>query len=302
MAVHELKYPINSTVANSPGTAAAAGETKLLGTSDAPAIVEIDLEAIGDTAPSTSKIPRRSASGHLSVPTSGQANTEVMSKQQIDNAIASGVYRKFAHSFVADHTAATVGDTIPTGDQTTDPALAVNDLVVNTTDTKIYKVTSVAGGTTGNLVVYDAGELPVDHHLRVDKSSDKEWVFDSDGLVWVNLGGSDHARQHSMSNVADHTATADQVFYGDSAGNVAELALSSADKPLISGGVSAAPLFSALGHAPDLPVSAQAVPVAGDFATWQNNTMGIIEGSTGKFFVGFKNSLGNGFAAELGSV
>jgi hypothetical protein len=191
---------------------------------------------------------------------------------------------------VANHVAATVGNGTPVSPQTSNPALAVNDLVVDTTDGKVYTVTSITGGTTGNTCTYDAGVLPTTAQVRVDKSTDMQWVWDTDGSVWVNQGSSSHARQHAMTSSSDHTAGNWKLFHSNGSGNVAELALAVANSPLLAGGASAAPAFGSLHFAPAPITAAGADPVDSDVSAWGNDTIGIVVGTGGKVFAAYKNA------------
>ncbi|TFH42702.1 MAG: hypothetical protein E4H01_13105, partial [Lysobacterales bacterium] len=186
MGIHNKDHALNSGD-HLGGTAPAANEVNVIGTNSSGNVAEVTVEE-GGAAPTTSKIVKRASDGHIRVPTSGQDSDEVPSLGQVEALISAGVWKAPAHSFVASHTAATVGDATPTGSQTTDPARAVNDIVVNTTDKKVYTVTSIAGGTTGDLVTYDAGVLPTTAQVRIDQSTDDEWVYDADGAVWIDKG------------------------------------------------------------------------------------------------------------------
>jgi len=203
---------------------------------------------------------------------------------------SAGLFRGTVHSFVPDHTAATVGDTTPIAPQTTDPALAVNDLVVNTTDDKIYKVLSIAGGTTGDLVTYDAGTVPVEAEYRNDNSSDRQWVFDGDGLVWLDTGLTNHTRLHGMTSVTDHSANNWKFHHSNGAGEMAELALGADEAPLLGGGVAAAPAFGAALISKDVVAAAGATPIDTDVSGKANDTHGVIVGTGGRVFFFHKNS------------
>ncbi len=73
--------------------------------------------------------------------------------------------------FVADHTLVGVTE------------LKVNDLVVNTTDEKIYTVNNIDAGTTGNLVVYQNSLTAYEGYILADSESTD--VFRFDGTEWV---------------------------------------------------------------------------------------------------------------------
>lgn len=288
MAIHNKTHGLNAAD-HSGGTTAGTNEINLVGTNDAGAIVEKTVEASG-AASSTSKIVNRAADGHIAVPTSGQDAAEVLSKQQVEALVSDGIWKAPVHSVVANHAASSVGNGTPVPPQTSNPALAVNDIVIDTTDDKIYTVTSIAGGTTGSTCTYDAGVSPTTAQVRIDKSTDSQWVWDADGSVWVNQGSSSHARQHAMTSSSDHTAGNWKLFHSNGSGVVAELALPVANAPLLGGGVSAAPAFGALLIAPAAITAAGADPVDSDVSTWGNNTIGIVVGTGGKIFAAYKNS------------
>jgi len=300
MAIHDQNHTLISTDNHTGGGAATTNEVNVLGTNDANAIVQVAVEE-GGVASTTSKIVKRAADGHIAVPQSGQTAGEVLSKTQIEDLIAAGTFKASVHSVVADHTAATVGDTTPTGDQTTDPALAVDDIVVNTTDKKLYTVTSIAGGTTGNLCTYDAGTAPVTAQSRIDKSNDNHWTYDPDGDVWINQGLSDHARAHTLTSASDHTGGNDKVIYTGNAGAVTELALAALGRPLLSQGTTSAPIFGSLAFA-SAPISAAgATPVDTDVSAWANDTIGVVVGTGGRIWAAYKNAT-DVYYAELTAI
>ena len=284
MAIHEQKHLINGSD-HSGGTTAATGEINLIGTNASGAIAEITAEAPGAST-ITSKVVVRAADGHIAVPTSGQDDGEVLSKGQVVSLISDGIWKSPAfHSVVVDHASSTVGNGTTGG-----PALAVNDVVLNTTDKKYYKVMSIAGGTTGDLVTYDAGTSPTTAEIRLDKLGDNEWVYDTDGAVWLNKGSSTHTRSHQMTGTSDHTAGNWKVFHSNGSGEVIELALGATNAPLLGGGATAAPAFGALLIAPAVITAAGATPVDSDVSAWGNNTVGVIVGTGGRVFFAFKNA------------
>lgn len=284
MAIHAQQHQITGSD-HSAGTTAAANEVNLLGTNSSGTIAELAAEAPG-VASTASKVVVRAADGHIAVPTSGQEDGEVLSKGQIVTLISDGIYKSPAfHSAVADHTTSTVGNGTTGG-----PALAVNDVVLNTTDKKYYKVTSIAGGTTGDLVTYDAGTLPLTTEVRHDKLTDHEWVYDTDGAVWIDRGASTHTRSHQMTGTSDHVAGNWKVFHSNGSGEVIELALGAANAPLLGGGATAAPAFGATLIAPAVIAAAGATPVDSDVTAWGNNTFGVVKGTGGKYFLTFKDA------------
>lgn len=288
MAIHNKNHALNAAD-HTGGTTASANEVNLIGTNDAGALVEATVEQ-GGVGSTTSKIVKRAADGHIAVPTSGQTSAEVLSKQQVEDLISAGVWKSPAHSFVPVHTAATVGNGTPVSPQTSNPPLIVGDIVVNTSDEKYYTVTSIAGGQTGDLVVYGAGVSPTTAEARIDKSSDRQWVYDTDGAVWVDLGSSNHARQHAITSTSDHSANNWKLHHSNGSGQVAELALAAANSPLLAGGTAAAPVFGTLLFAPAPITAAGADPVDSDVTAWGNNTIGVIIGTGGKVFAAYKNA------------
>jgi hypothetical protein len=288
MSIHNRTHGIN-TDNHSGGTTASTGEVNVLGTNDAGAVVEVAVEASG-AASTTALIVKRAADGHIAVPQSGQTAGEVLSKQQVEDLIAAGIWKGPVHSVVADHTSAQVGDGTPRGNQTSNPALAVNDIVINTADKKYYTVTSIAGGTTGATCTYGTGVSPTTAEARIDKSSDRQWVYDTDGAVWVDLGSSNHARQHAMTGTSDHSAGNNKMFYSNGSAQVVELALAAANSPLLAGGTTSAPVFGTLLFASAPVTAAGADPVDSDITAWGNNTIGIVVGTGGKVFAAYKNA------------
>jgi hypothetical protein len=283
MAIHYKDHALNSGD-HQAGTTPGTNEINVIGTSDAPAVVEVTVEAPG-TGSTDSKIVRRAADGHIAVPTSGQTDAEVLSKQQVESLIAEGVWKSPAHSFVADHTSSSVGDGGSGG-----PPLVVGDIVVNTTDQKVYEVTSIAGGQTGDLVTWDAGYTPTTQEVRINKLTDETWTYDTDTSAWINQGSSNHARQHAMTSTADHTAGNWKVFHSNGSGEVIELALPAAGAPLVGQGTSAAPVFGNMYLGDSVVVAAGATPVDTDVSAWGNNTVGIVVGTGGRVFFTFKNA------------
>ncbi len=282
--IHAKQHALNSED-HLAGTTPSTGEHNLPATSAGGTVVEVTVEAQNAAPGAGGKLVRRADDGHLKVPGSGQSDDEAISYGQAVALAADGIYKSSVHSVVADHTAATVGD----GD-TGGPALAVNDLVINTTDKKIYKVASIAGGTTGDLVTWDAGTTPTTPERRVSNLTSNEWHYDVDAAVWVDAGSSSHARQHSMTSPSDHTAGNWKFFHSDGAGAVQELALGAAGAPLLSGGPNAAPLFGTMLIASAVVNAAGATPVDSDVTAWGNNTLGVVVGTGGRVFGAFKNA------------
>jgi len=288
MAIHNKAHGINAAD-HTGGTTASTNEVNLVGTNDAGAIIEAAVEASG-AGSTTAKIVRRASDGHIAVPTSGQTAAEVLSKQQVEDLISAGIWKSPVHSYAANHASSQVGDGTPRGTQTSNPPLAVNDIVINTTNKKYYVVTSTAGGTTGDLVVYDSGTSPTTAEARIDKSRDSEVIYDTDGAVWVDIGSSGHPRQHAMTSTSDHTAGNWKLFHSNGSGQVIELALAAANSPLLGGGTGAAPAFGTLLFAPAPITAAGAEPVDSDVSAWGNNTIGIVVGTGGKVFAAYKNA------------
>jgi hypothetical protein len=117
-----------------------------------------------------------------------------------------------------------------------------------------------------------------------------QWVYDTDGAMWINQGSSSHARQHAMTSTSDHTAGNWKLFHSNGSGVVAEIVLPVANAPLLGGGTSAAPAFGALLIAPAAITAAGAEPVDSDVATWGNNTLGVVVGTGGRIFGAYKNA------------
>lgn len=290
MPIHERDHDFNG-VDHLPGTTPAAGEVNLVGTGDAGALVEITLEPAGE-ASTSDRIVRRAGDGHIAVPEGGQDDDEVLAKSQVVALIDEGVWKAPAHSFVADHTSAAVGDGGSGG-----PALSTGDIVVNTTDEKVYVVTSGSG--TGAAVTWDSGYLPVTQEVRYDKLTDHDWYFETDGGAWIDRGSTDHSRQHAMTSTSDHTAGNYKLFYSDGAGEVQELTLASGNKPLVGKG-NAAPSFGGFGFAGIVTCAGDA-PAASDVSAWDNDSLGIGIGASGDRYLIWKDSSGT-YATEFGAV
>lgn len=282
MTVHFQQHGLVNTTDHTVGSQAAVGEVNVVGTNDVPTIVEVVVEAAG-VASTSAKIVRRANDGHIAVPVSGQADNEVLSKQQIEALISDGIWKASVHSAVADHTASSVGDGSSGG-----AALTVGDIVINTTDKKIYTV--LTGTGTGAAVTWDAGTLPITAQVRLNELTDSEWVYDTDSSTWLDQGASSHSQQHTMVSSSDHTCGNNKMFYGNASGQVQEISLGAAGAVLISGGASSAPVFASIAIGSEIYDAAGAVPVDSDLATVANDTLGVIKGSTGRVFVFFKNS------------
>lgn len=282
MSIHDQKHGIIDTNNHSVGSTASANEVNLVGTNNVPALVEVILEAPG-VASTTSKVVRRAADGHIAVPTSGQDANEVLSKSQIEAMLTTGIYKESVHSAVADHTAATVGDGASGG-----PTLVVGDIVINTTDQKLYTVT--VGTGTGAAVTWDAGVSPISAQMRLNELTDSEWVYDAEGAVWIDRGASSHSRQHLMTAVSDHTSGANKIFYSNGSGEILELGLGAAGAPLLGAGTSVAPIFGTLLIHSAVITAAGSSPVDSDLSAVPNDTFGIVKGSTGLVWGFFKNS------------
>lgn len=281
MSIHNKQHGILVSDDHTPGTAPAAGEVNLIGTDNSPALVETVLEAPGAVS-TTSKIVRRSNTGHIAVPGSGQSANEVLTKAQVEAMLTDGIYKPSVHSVVDNHTSAIVGNGTTGG-----VALVVGDIVINKTDKKLYTVT--AGTGTGASVTWDAGVSPVTAQVRLDRTLDVEWIYDAEANVWLDRGSSSHTRAHAMTNVADHTATPHRVFYANASGVVSELALGTANAPLLSKGTAVPPVFGTLCFAETTIVSATAIPSDTDFAAVPVNTIGIVRGSAGGIWAFYKN-------------
>lgn len=288
MALHNQGHALNAAD-HTVGTTAATDQLVLVGTDDAPAVVEVNVDAPGVGA-AAATIVRRAADGHIAAPTSGQTDGEVLTQGQVIALIAAGVFRPQVHSVVADHTAATVGDTTPTGDQTSNVALFVGAIVINTTDDKLYTVTSIAGGTTGNLVTYDAGVVPITAEFRTSTSSEHQWVFDTEGAVWVDTGVSSHTQLHAMTSTADHSANNWKIHFSNGANQVVELALGTARAPLLAAGAAAAPIFGALLLGSAVISAAGTTPIDTDVSAEPNDSHGVIIGTGGRIWNYFKNA------------
>jgi len=282
MSLHDQKHGIIDTNNHTAGSQASVNEVNLIGTNNAPALVEVVLEAPG-AASTTSKVVRRAADGHIAVPISGQAANEVLSKSQIEAMLTAGIYKESVHSVVANHAAATVGDGASGG-----PALVVGDIVINTTDKKLYTVT--VGTGTGAAVTWNAGVAPASAQVRLNELTDSEWVYDAEGNVWIDRGSSSHSRQHLMTAVADHAAGNHKMFYSNASGQVIELGLGAAGAPLLGAGISTAPLFGSLLIHSAVVTAAGSSPVDTDLSSVPNDTIGIVKGSTGLVWAFFKNS------------
>lgn len=282
MASHDKKHGIIASDDHNVGSTAAANEVNVIGTNSVPAIVEVAVEAPG-AASTTSKIVRRATDGHIAVPTSGQADNEVLSKQQVEDLITSGIWKSAIHSAVADHTAATVGDGGSGG-----PSLTTGDMVINTTDEKIYTV--VSGTGNGSAVTWDSGVLPTTAEVRLAELDNHTWIFDTDAGAWVDSGASTHSQQHAMSSTSDHSAGNWKLFYSNGSGQVAELALGSAGTPLLGQGTTAAPVFGSLKMASAVINAAGATPVDTDVSSVATDSFGIIKGTGGRIWQFFKNS------------
>lgn len=244
-----------------------------------------DQGALGSKAIGTAagNLPAYDANGQLYVPAMPQADNDAASKKYVEDLIAAGIWKSNTAAVVPNHAAATV-----TG-------LAVGKHVVDTTDKKVYTVTSVAGGTTGDTVTYDSGYLPTTPEIRVAEDTDKTWVFDVEGSSWIDTGSSNHSRLHAMTSTADHSAGTNKVFYSDGNGEVQELALGNQGTVLKSGGTGAAPTFGTLAIADlvnGVVTGSGAEPAAADFAGDADNTVRFVLGTNGNLFLAIKTSTG----------
>lgn len=297
MAGHLIQHGISGNN-HTAGTTPVTGNFTVTVTNDSAAIAELTVEAPGAET-TTSKIPYRSASGHINVPSSGQTGNQAIGYDQAAQMITDGIYKNSVHSAVSDHTAATVGDgTVGVGGV----ALAVNDMVINTTDKKVYTVTSIAGGTTGATCTWNSGVSPTTAQMRLNRTTDRWWVYDVEGATWIDKGTTDHVRQHTMTGTSDHTANNWKVWHSNGSGQVVELALGAANAPLLSAGASSAPVFGSCNFASAIITCAGAVPVASDFSTWGNSTAGYAVGTGGAAFAILKNATGSVFVVEMGVV
>ena len=257
--------------------------------------IELTAESPG-AASTTSKVVRRSSSGHIAVPTSGQAAAEVLSRQQVEELVSSGVWRSPVHSLVPDHTSSSVGD-MGTGG----PSLEVGDIVINSTTQKIHKVLSIAGGTTGDKVSWDIGYLPTTQEVRIDKLTDNTITYDMDTQTWFSQGASSHSRQHSITSSSDHTAGLNKMFYSDNSGTVCEIPLTVKNSPLLSNGINSPPTFGAMKIAPAIVNSAAADPADNEVNSWDTDTFGVVRTTNGKMFFTFKD-IADVYYVEMNSI
>jgi hypothetical protein len=98
-----------------------------------------------------------------------------------------------------------------------------------------------------------------------------------------------HYKSHEMSSTTDHSATSWRLFHSNGSGEVVELALGDAGKPLIGGGTTAAPAWGAVLLASAVVTAAGATPEDSDVAAWASNTVGIVVGTGGAIWLTFKN-------------
>jgi hypothetical protein len=93
---------------------------------------------------------------------------------------------------------------------------------------------------SGNAIVrlYHAENGNGSHNLYID------YV----GLGYATSPAAWHARSHTVTSTADHTAGTHKLFYSDGSGDVQELAHGLASEVLTSGGPAAAPSWTPVGH------------------------------------------------------
>lgn len=205
--------------------------------------------------------------------------TTLYSKAEVDDLIASGIWKNNTSAALADHAAIDASKT------------AVGKAVIDLTDNKVYKVTAISGST----VTFDAGYKPTTPEIRVDEDTDATWVYDVEGDSWANQGASSHSRTHAMTSASDHSAGAEKIFYSDGNGEVKELALGPAGTVLQANGAGNAPTFAAPSLAALANTIANAAGAAPADADMANDAVGAIKlfaGTGGNLFIAVKTASG----------
>lgn len=294
MAIHNKKHPLNSVADHAIGTVPSVGEINLIGTSSASVLAEATVEAPNTVTFQVGKVVVRSTDGQIKGVLAPVADEDLTSKKYVLDLINSGPWKAQVHSVVVDHTAATVGDGV------TGVPLTVGSRVINTTDKKIYTVTSIAGGQTGATVTWNAGVLPTSLEIRSATNPEQIWEYDVENNTWVNSGATSHARSHAMTGTGDHTAGNWKVFFSNNLGQVTELALGAQYKPLLSNGIAANPVFGSIGAYPTMLNAAGDEPVSTDVSTVPNDCCGWIISTTGRMFH-FVKTATNSYFCEYGT-
>lgn len=105
----------------------------------------------------------------------GTDPNDVVTKSQLDG-ISSGIYWKAPVKYIAANHAAHGGF-----------VLVVGNSIINTTNQKVYTVT--AGSGDGDEVTWDAGVMPAEADARFVTSTDAAYVYDADGVAWIQFTG-----------------------------------------------------------------------------------------------------------------
>ena len=292
--MHLKKHSVISVADHGAGTVPPAGEYNVVGTDAAGSVAEVRVESVNLTTFVLNRIVVRSTNGQVRVPSVPENAQDAASKSYVDAVVASGPYKAAVHSVVANHAAATTGDGGTGG-----PALVVGSHVINLTDGKYYTVT--AGTGNGSQVTWDAGILFASVAVAPDDLQDLMWQFDPQTSQWISKGALSHPQLHSMTSVANHSATPWRVFFSNAGGAVTELALGAAGKVLVSAGANVNPVFSEVGLGVSVMNAAGELPVSTDAAAIPNVTIFVGVGSTGRRFIMFKDST-NVWGAELSAV
>ncbi len=76
----------------------------------------------------------------------------------------------------------------------------------------------------------------------------------------------------------------------NASGDIVDVTPGQSDQPFLSAGSAATPIFGAMRIAPSIIAAAAATPVDSDVSSWNNDTIGIVRGTGGRIWFGFKNS------------
>jgi len=285
MAAHLKLHGLADLDNHLPGTKPSNNnEFMLVGTNHDGDLAELLAEAPG-SIPASGSVARRGAGGHMVVPENATGQ-QAISAAQVTQMIADGPQSGVVEDAVADHEASSV-----TG-------LAVGMKYINTTDGKIYTVTSVTGGTTGDAAEWDDGRKPTTNETWWNSETESDWMFNPAADSWLNKGSAAHSQFHGLTSTSDH-GVSDYKFgiaYTQQVGSTSDGAVSILPMvdgsgapsvyqgaPLLSDGAGK-PVFGGMFLAAAAVTCAGLVPDESDFTAWRTNMSGFAKTSDNKWF------------------
>lgn len=294
---HIQAHRLNSESDHLGGTQAQPGKINFIGTDDRGFLIEKALEVENTLLPAAGEVPRRGTGGHLLGPTGEAQGQQYVTADQAQTLATGGPWRGVIVGDYPDHDSPAVTD------------LSSGDIVLNSTNNKLYVVDKTTGGNTGNTVTWvkPEGELPTTNVIYLNLLRQAEFFYEVSTDVWHNLGSSGHNQKHMIDSTLDHGTNSNRtgVVYTsnqnvhvlltmeESSGQVTVLPGS----PLIST-ASGEPAWGKLRLAPDKINAAGSDPAYTDLNSVQAQTLAIVE-TASTVFLAYKRNNTNTVFVEM---